>query len=130
MPQKPPTFGLGRREREIMEIVYRLGQVTAADVQAHLSDPLSDSSVRTMLRHLEGKGHLRHVEDGQRYVYTATMTPEGARRSALRHLVETFFDGSEEAVVSTLLRTSGKRLRDAELDRIARLVDEARRTNR
>jgi predicted transcriptional regulator len=94
---------LARRERQIMEVVYRLGQASVADVLAQLPDPPSYSAVRAMMRLLEEKGHLRHKQQGARYVYLPIQSRETARRSALKHLVRTFFDGSAENAVAALL---------------------------
>ncbi|HWK88621.1 MAG TPA: BlaI/MecI/CopY family transcriptional regulator, partial [Longimicrobium sp.] len=98
-----PASELGRRERQIMDAVYRLGRATAAEVQAELPDPPSYSSVRGMLRLLEEKGHLRHEQDGPRYVYLATAQAEEVRTSALRHMVHTFFNNSAGSAVAALL---------------------------
>ena len=118
------TGGLGRRERQIIEIIYRRGRATAAEVRADLPDDPSYSTVRGMLRHLEGKGHLRHEQDGLRYVYLPTAPTEDVRASALSHVVRTFFDGSQASAVATLLES--KPLTQAEYERIARLLEDAR----
>ncbi len=118
---------LSRRERQIMDILYRLGRASAADVMAELSGEPSYSTVRTQLRILEGKGHVRHEEDGVRYVYSAAVPRHSARRSALRHLVDTFFDGSSEKVVSALLGGEAARLTSDELDRLAAMIQKARK---
>src|SRR6476646_6007795 len=96
----PPA--LSRRERQLLDIVYRLGRATAAEIRAELPDSPSDSSVRTLLRLLEEKGHLAHEVDGPRFVYSATTPPEVASRTALRHLLATFFAGSADRLVSAL----------------------------
>jgi predicted transcriptional regulator len=114
---------LSRRERQIMDVIYREGRATAAEVQAQLPDPPSYSAVRAMLRILEDKGHLRHQQDGPRYVYMPTITRDRAKRSALRHLVTTFFDGSVEQVVATLLEGSASEMSEEELTRLARLIE-------
>ena len=119
--------GLSRRERLIMDILYRRGRATAADVREDLSGDPSDSTVRTQLRVLEAKGHVRHEEEGLRYVYIAAVPRHAARRSALRHVVETFFDGSAERVVGALLGGEGARVSAEELERIAGLVEKARK---
>src|ERR1700741_5079737 len=113
---------LTRREREIMDILYRLRRATAARVMKELSGDPSYSTVRTQLRVLESKGHVRHEEEGLRYVYAPAVPRSAARKSALRHLVDTFFDGSTEKVVGALLGGEGARLSDEELQRIAELV--------
>jgi predicted transcriptional regulator len=118
---------LTRRERQIMDILFRRGRATAADVMAELPGDPSYSTVRTQLRVLEEKGHVRHEEEGQRYIYTPALARQTARRSALRHLVETFFDGSAEKVVGALLGGEASRLSKEELDRIAELVSKARK---
>jgi BlaI family transcriptional regulator, penicillinase repressor len=119
--------GLTRRERQIMDILYRRGRATAGDVQEDLSGDPSYSTVRTQLRVLESKGHVRHQEEGLRYVYMPAVPRHTARRSALRHLVDTFFDGSTEKVVGALLGGEGTRLSDEELQRIAELVAKAKK---
>lgn len=123
------TTQLSRRERQIMDVVYRLGRATAADVLDGMPEPPSYSAVRTMLRLLEEKGHLRHEQDGPRYVYVPTVARDRARRSALDHLVRTFFDGSTEDVVAALL-ARGDRPSDEELERLARLIEQARAEGR
>lgn len=118
---------LSRRERQIMDILYRLGRASAADVMAELPGEPSYSTVRTQLRILEGKGHVHHEQDGVRYVYSAAVPRHSARRSALRHLVDTFFDGSSEKVVSALLGGEASRLTGDELDRLAAMIQKARK---
>lgn len=118
---------LSRRERQIIDILYSSGQATAAEVQALLPEPPSYSAVRAMLRILEEKGHVKHETDGPRYVYVPTIARENAKRSALRHVLQTFFDGSAEQAISALLDDTSK-LSDDELDRLARLIDQARST--
>ncbi|MEL6611875.1 MAG: BlaI/MecI/CopY family transcriptional regulator [Bacteroidota bacterium] len=117
---------LSRRERQIMDIVYRTGEATAAEVRAALSDAPSYSAVRALLRILEEKGHLAHTQDGPRYVYRPTVAPEKAQRSALRHLLDTFFDNSAERAVAALLDLKSDQLSDDDLDRLTRLIDEAK----
>ncbi|HEX5474130.1 MAG TPA: BlaI/MecI/CopY family transcriptional regulator [Vicinamibacterales bacterium] len=121
---------LTRRERDIMHALFRLGRATAADIMAAMPAPPGYSTVRTQLRVLEDKGHVRHEEVGLRYVYMPTVPRGSAARSALRHLVETFFDGSNAKAVAALLGGEAARLSDEELDRIADLVREARRGRR
>lgn len=118
---------LGRRERQVLEAVYRLGSGTVREVRAALSDPPSYSAVRTHLRILEEKGHLRHEVCGRSYVYHPTVEKEEARRSALRSLLETFFDGSVAATVSTLLEEDDLRLSDDELAQLETMIREARK---
>lgn len=117
---------LTRRERQIMDALYRLGRATAAEIMAVLPESPSYSTVRTQLRVLEHKGHVTHEEMGLRYVYWPTVPRRAARRSALRHLVDTFFDGSNAKVVAALLGGDGARLSDEELARIAEIVQRAR----
>jgi predicted transcriptional regulator len=121
---------LSRRERQIMEIVYRLGTATVADVLKELAEDVSYSTVRAQLRILEEKGHLRHEEKDLRYVYMPVVTREKARRSALRSVIDTFFGGSAEEMVATLLDRSSTRLSADELDRLSVLVEKARKEGR
>jgi predicted transcriptional regulator len=121
---------LTKREREIMDVLYRQGRTTAGEIRAALSGEPSDSTVRTQLRVLEDKGHVRHEEQGLRYIYLPTVPRHAARRSALKHLVDTFFDGSHAKVVTTLLGSDVARLSDEELDRIAGLIASARKGSR
>jgi BlaI family penicillinase repressor len=116
---------LSRRERQILDLLYRTGKATAADVQAGLPDPPSYSAVRAMLRILEDKGHVRHDLDGLRYVYMPTVARDRAKRSALKHVVNTFFDGSAAQVMAALFEMSPNELGDAELARLRRLIDNA-----
>jgi BlaI family penicillinase repressor len=118
------TNGLSRRERQIMDIVYRRNRATAADVLDDLPDPPTYSAVRAALRLLEEKGLLTHEMDGKRYVYLATTPRKQARTTALKHLVRTFFNGSPEQVVNALLEES--RPSGEELDRLAKLIEQAR----
>ena len=117
---------LTRRERQIMDSLYRRGRATAADVMADLTGEPSYSTVRTQLRVLEEKGHVRHEEEGLKYVYLPAVPRRAARKSALRHLIDTFFDGSTEKAVAALLGGESAKLSDAELDRIADLIGRAR----
>src|SRR5919204_3069239 len=124
---KPLHAALSRRERQIMDILYRRSRATAAEVMEELPGEPSYSTVRTQLRVLEDKGHVRHVEEGLRYVYEPAVPRQAARRSALRHLVDTFFGGSAEEVVAALLGGEAARLSDEDLKRIAALVTKARK---
>jgi len=119
---------LSRRERQILDILYERGHATAADVQAALPEPPSYSAVRALLRILEDKGHVKHRQDGPRYVYLPTVGRDNAKRSALRHVLKTFFDGSAEQAISALLDENSARLSTDELDRLARLIDTARKS--
>jgi len=131
MPKETKTQ-LSRREREIMDVIYGApeGRATAAEVLEHLTDPPSYSAVRALLRVLEEKGHLRHEEDGPRYVFLPTVSRERARESALRQMLQTFFDGSTEHAVAALLDLSSTRLSDAELARLSQLIRDARKEGR
>ena len=117
---------LGRRERQIMEIVYRRGRATAAEVLADLPDPPTYTAVRGMLRLLESKGHLRHEQDGPRYVYHPTADPDRVSKSAVRHLVRTFFDNSASSAVAAMVGMYEDRWSDEDLDHLERLIDKAR----
>jgi predicted transcriptional regulator len=118
---------LSRRERQIMDILFRRGRATAAEVMEDLPGTSTYSTVRTQLRVLEEKGHVRHEEDGNRYVYVPVVARRAARKSALKHVVDTFFDGSAEKVVEALLGGEATKLTDEDLARIAALVARARR---
>jgi predicted transcriptional regulator len=118
---------LSRRERQIIDILYRRGRATAAEVMEDLPGNTSYSTVRTQLRVLEDKGHVRHEDDGQRYVYSPAAPRGTVRRSALKHLVETFYEGSVEQAVAALLGGEGSRLTDEQLDRIEDLIKKARK---
>ena len=120
------TAQLSRRERQIMDVIYRAGRATAAEVQARLPDPPSYSAVRAMLRILEEKGHLDHRQDGLTYVFSPTVPAATAQRSAVSHLMQTFFGGSAERAVAAVLEASDTKLSRAELDRIAAMVAAAR----
>jgi predicted transcriptional regulator len=119
---------LSRRERQILDILYKHGRATAADVQAALPEPPSYSAVRALLRILEEKGHVRHEQDGPRYMYLPTVAHDNAQRSALRHILQTFFNGSAEQAISALLDDTSGRMSPAELDRLARMIDTARKS--
>jgi BlaI family transcriptional regulator, penicillinase repressor len=121
---------LTRRERQIMDILYRRGRATAAEVMDELTGNPNYSTVRTQLRVLEDKGQVRHEEEGLRYVYSPAVPRRTARKSALRHLVDTFFDGSAEQVVGALLGGEGARVTDEELARIADLVAKAKKESK
>ena len=116
---------LSRRERQIMDVIYAEGEATAAAVLAGLADPPSKTAVRTLLRILEEKGHILHEEVGLRYVYSPKVPRKTVRQSALKHLIDTFFDGSTEKVVAALIGAEGSKLSREELRRIAELVQKA-----
>lgn len=120
---------LNRRERQVLEGVYRLGSGSVSEVRDQLTDPPSYSSVRTHLRILEEKGLLRHEEEGRRYVYHPTIPKSEARRSALRNVVETFFDGSVRATVAALLEHGDTEIPPEEVERLEQLVRDAGRTS-
>jgi predicted transcriptional regulator len=122
------TKTLTRREREIMDILYRLGKATAHQVLDGLADPPSYSAVRALLRLLEERGHVKHAVDGQRYVYSPAVARDDARKSALSHVVKTFFSGSVEQAVATLVERS--KLSDEELGRLAEVIDRAKKEGR
>lgn len=123
----PDNNTLSRRERQIMDILYRLGSATALEVQQNIADAPSYSAVRALLRILEEKGHVKHAYDGPRYVYAPTVSRPNAQKSALRQIVKTFFDGSTSNAVAALLDMSGGDLSDSELERLSRLVEQAKR---
>ena len=128
MTKHQPHHDLSRRERQIIDILYTRGRATAAEVLSALPDPPSYSAVRAMLRILEDKGHVRHEQDGPRYIYTPTVARENAKNSALRHVLHTFFDGSASQALSALLDDQSSTLSEAELDRLAGLIERARKT--
>jgi predicted transcriptional regulator len=127
MTRKPKPNALSRRERQIMDILYKLERASVGQVLSNLADKPSYSTVRAQLRVLEEKGHVRHEEHGLRYVYVPAVPRDVARRSALRHLVETFFDGSTEKVVAALLGGEVARISPEEFDRLARLIAKGRK---
>jgi len=118
---------LSRRERQIMDVLYQAGKGTAADVRAGMPEAPSYSAVRTMLRILEEKGHVRHELDGPRYVYIPTVARDKAKRSALKHVVNTFFDGSAAQVMAALFELSPRELGDEDIARLRRLIDNAKK---
>lgn len=122
--------GLSRRERQILDILFRRGRATAAEVHADLADPPSYSAVRAHLRTLEEKGFVRHEAEGLRYVYTPTTQPSRARKRALRHLVETFFAGSPADAAAALLDLNAPRLSEEDLERLSSLIEKARKEGR
>ncbi len=126
MARKSSHVSLSRRERQIMDVLYQRGRASAAEIHAALPDPPSYSAVRAKLRVLEEKGHVRHEEEALRYVYLPTLPRERAKRSALHHMLETFFDGSAEQAVAALLDLSSRKLSEQELDRLARLIEQAK----
>ena len=127
---KEPHQQLSRRERQIMDILYRLRKATAAEVLNEIPDKPSYSSVRAQLRILEEKGHVRHEEESLRYVYSAIVARDRAGKSALRHMMNTFFEGSPEKMVATLLDRSTAKLSEEELTRLSDLIEKARKEGR
>jgi predicted transcriptional regulator len=127
MTKKPTATALSRRERQIMDVLYRLGRASVADVLNQLNGKKHYSTVRAQLRVLEEKGHIRHEEEGSRYVYLPTVPRDVARRSALRHLVETFFEGSTEKVVTALLGEEASQISPEELERLAHLIAKSKK---
>ena len=127
---KPSPATLSRREREIMDILYRRGHATAAEVLDDLEDPPGYSAVRALLRLLEEHGHAKHTQDGPRYVYSPAVRRDDARKSAISHVVATFFEGSVEQAVATLVQSSRSKLSTSELDRLAQLIEKAKKEGR
>jgi BlaI family transcriptional regulator, penicillinase repressor len=119
--------GLSRRERQIMDILFQRGKASASEVREVMEDAPSYSAVRAMLRVLEEKGHVRHQEEGLRYVYLPTVAKEKAKRAAVKHMLDTFFNGSPEQIVAALLDVSSTELTKDELDRMAAMIEKARK---
>ncbi len=129
MSQKKAA-SLSRREREMMDIIYEAGRATAAEVRDAMASPPSYSAVRATLRVLEEKGHLRHRQDGPRYVFSPTVPRDKARQSALKHVIQTFFDGSTHGAVAALLDMHSSKLSKEELERLSAMIEEAKREGR
>jgi predicted transcriptional regulator len=127
MPRKHQARGLGARERQILDAIYQLGEASVAEVLASLTDPPSYSAIRTMIRALETKGLLRHRQIGTKYVYRPARSRESASRSALAHLMRTFFGGSATDTVAAVLDASASKLTDDDLERLEQIIDQARR---
>ena len=121
----PPD--VSRRERQILDVLYRVGRATAAAIRQAMPDPPSYSAVRTLLRILEEKGHIRHEQEGTRYVYLPTMKRVHARRSALRHMLNTFFEGSATQAIAALIDEDSRRLSEADWQKLADMIDRARK---
>ena len=124
------TRDLSRRERQIMDLLFRVGRATAAEVMEGLPNAPSYSAVRALLRILEQKGHIRHEEEGRAYVYMPLQRRDSARQSALSHLLKTFFDNSAEQAVAALLAIKGEKMSEAELERMSKLIDAAKKEGR
>jgi len=129
MSSRTPQL-LTKRERQIMDVLYRLGRATATDIMAAVPGAPGNSTIRTQLRVLERKGHVKHEEVGLRYLYMPTVPRHSARKSALRHVVDTFFDGSSAKAVAALLGGEAARVTDEDLERIAEIVENARSETR
>jgi predicted transcriptional regulator len=129
MGNASPSERLSRRERQIMDVIYRRESASAAEVLADLPDPPSYSSVRALLRILEGKGHVTHVEDGPRYVFKPTHARKSAARAAMHQVIETFFGGSVETAVATMLSTEELKLKGDELERLEALIHQAKQSS-
>jgi BlaI family penicillinase repressor len=127
---RAPHLDLSRRERQIMDVVYARGSATVRDVMQGIPDAPSYSAVRAMLKILEEKGHLKHRQEGPRYLYVPVVPREAASESALKQMLRTFFDGSTERAMAALLDMSSDQLSAEELDRLARLIEQARKEGR
>jgi predicted transcriptional regulator len=130
MPQNDELTGLSRRERQIMDFLFQRGKASVGEVMDGIPDPPGYSAVRATLRTLEQKGRVSHEEDGRAYIYRPTLRRDAARKSALTHVVKTFFDNSAEQALAALLELKGPRLSDAELERVSRLVENAKKEGR
>jgi predicted transcriptional regulator len=119
--------GLSRRERQIMDILYQRGKASASDVRESMEDAPSYSAVRAMLRILEEKGHIKHQADGAKYIFMPSVARDKAKRSAVKHVMETFFNGSPEQIVAALLDVASTRLTAAELDRMSAMIERAKK---
>ena len=122
-----PHAGLSRRERQIIEILYRRGKASTSEVRELMENAPGYSAVRAMLRVLEEKGHVRHQAEGLKYVYVPVVARARAKRSAVKHVLDTFFNGSPEQIVAALLDVSATRLTREELDRMSELIEKAKR---
>jgi BlaI family penicillinase repressor len=130
MSQDDELAGLSRRERQIMDLLYERGKASVGEVMDGIPDPPGYSAVRATLRTLEHKGRVSHEEDGRAYVYRPTLRRDAARKSALTHVLKTFFDNSAEQAVAALLELKGPRLSEAELERVSRMVENAKKEGR
>ena len=130
MTQDDELRGLSRRERQIMDLLFQRGKASVGEVMDGIPDPPGYSAVRATLRTLEQKGRVTHEEDGRAYFYRPTLRRDAARKSALTHVLKTFFDNSAEQAVAALLELKGPRLSDAQLERVSRLIENAKREGR
>lgn len=130
MPQDDELAGLSRRERQIMDFLFQRGKASVGEVMEGIPDPPGYSAVRATLRTLEQKGRVSHEEDGRAYIYRPTLRRDAARKSALTHVLKTFFDNSAEQAVAALLELKGPKLSEAELDRVSRMVENAKKEGR
>jgi predicted transcriptional regulator len=130
MARDKSAQNLGRRERQILDILFRLGEASVGDVLEHLPDPPAYDSVRTMIRLLERKGYLRHRREGTKYIYRPIQSHESASRSALSHLMKTFFQGSAAETMAAIFDVSSDDLTDEELNRLEQLIEQARKEGR
>jgi BlaI family penicillinase repressor len=130
MSQNDERTGLSRRERQIMDLLFQRGKASVGEVMDGIPDPPGYSAVRATLRTLEQKGRVTHEEDGRAYIYRPTLRRDAARKSALTHVLKTFFDNSAEQAVAALLELKGPRLSEAELERVSRLVENAKKEGR
>jgi predicted transcriptional regulator len=126
----PQQMNLSRRERQIMDVIYRRGQATALDVIGEIPEPPSYSTIRALLVVLEKKGHLKHTKEGAKYLYAPVRSRQQAAKSALKRVLKTFFESSVEKAVAALLDNSDKKLSDQDLDRMAKLIEKAKKENR
>ena len=127
---KNPHAHLSRRERQIMDVIYQQGRATAAEVMENMPNPPSYSAVRAMLRLLEEKGYVHHEQDGPRYVYLPTLSRDKARQSAMKQMLQTFFDNSTEEAVAALIDMTRSKMTQDELDRLSLLIENARKEGR
>jgi BlaI family penicillinase repressor len=130
MSQNDELTGLSRRERQIMDFLFQRGKASVGEVMDGIPDPPGYSAVRATLRTLEQKGRVSHEEDGRAYIYRPTLRRDAARKSALTHVVKTFFDNSAEQALAALLELRGPKLSEAELERVSRLVENAKKEGR
>jgi BlaI family penicillinase repressor len=130
MTQDDELRGLSRRERQIMDLLFQRGKASVGEVMDGIPDPPGYSAVRATLRTLEQKGRVTHEEDGRAYIYRPTLRRDAARKSALTHVLKTFFDNSAEQAVAALLELKGPRLSEAQLDRVSRLIENAKKEGR